>query len=200
MTARSLDTVRIDNDAISLAAQLAKAGQHPKVIVDATYGWYWAADVIAECGGRVHLAHSLGSNWGHRGVKNDERDATDLVDLLRMGRLAEAWVAPPAQRELGVGGGCHSDGVRRQAQLRHAAAGAQLEGAGLTERTQALGGGQHANRAIDRRAFRTCDRGSVVWVSPTRTCRAKIVAGALASIVHENDPAGRAVIHRSQIG
>ncbi|HSH60775.1 MAG TPA: transposase, partial [Acidimicrobiales bacterium] len=33
-------------------------------------------------------------------MKNDERDATDLVDLLRMGRLAEAWVAPPAWREL----------------------------------------------------------------------------------------------------
>jgi transposase len=33
-------------------------------------------------------------------VKNDERDATDLVDLLRMGRLAEAWVAPPSLREL----------------------------------------------------------------------------------------------------
>ena len=29
-------------------------------------------------------------------MKNDERDATHLVDLLRMGRLAEAWVAPPS--------------------------------------------------------------------------------------------------------
>src|SRR6185312_17030790 len=27
-------------------------------------------------------------------------DAADLVDLLRLGRLAEAWVAPPAVREL----------------------------------------------------------------------------------------------------
>ena len=33
-------------------------------------------------------------------MKNDERDATDLVDLLRLGRLAEAWVAPPPLREL----------------------------------------------------------------------------------------------------
>ena len=46
------------------------------------------------------LAHPLGNNWGHRRVKNDERDATDLVYLLRMGRLAEAWIAPPALREL----------------------------------------------------------------------------------------------------
>ena len=96
----TLETVRIDNDPVALAAELAKAGEHPEVILEATYGWYWAADVIKECGGSVHLAHPLGNNWGHRRVKNDERDATDLVDLLRMGRLAEAWVAPPSQREL----------------------------------------------------------------------------------------------------
>ena len=33
-------------------------------------------------------------------MKNDERDAADLADLLRMGRLPEAWIAPPATREL----------------------------------------------------------------------------------------------------
>jgi transposase len=33
-------------------------------------------------------------------VKNDTRDAADLADLLRMGRLPEAYVAPPAVREL----------------------------------------------------------------------------------------------------
>jgi len=96
----TLDTVRIDNDPVALATELAKAGEHPEVILEATYGWYWAADVINECGGKVHLAHPLGNNWGNRRVKNDERDATDLVDLLRMGRLAEGWVAPPPLREL----------------------------------------------------------------------------------------------------
>jgi transposase len=48
----------------------------------------------------VHLAHPLGNEWGNRRVKNDERDANDLVDLLRLGRLAEAWIAPPEVREL----------------------------------------------------------------------------------------------------
>jgi transposase len=96
----TLETVRIDNDPLTLAAELAKAGEHPEVVLEATYGWYWAADVLAECGAEVHLAHPLGNNWGHRRVKNDERDATDLVDLPRMGRLAEAWVAPPPWREL----------------------------------------------------------------------------------------------------
>jgi transposase len=84
----------------SVLVRRNQAGEHPEVILEATYGWYWAADVINECGGNVHLAHPLGNNWGHRRVKNDERDATDLVDLLRLGRLAEAWVAPPPLREL----------------------------------------------------------------------------------------------------
>ena len=49
----------------------------------------------------MHLAHPLGVKaFEYRRVKNDERDATDLADLLRMGRLPEAWIAPPATREL----------------------------------------------------------------------------------------------------
>jgi transposase len=48
----------------------------------------------------VHLANPSGLNWGQRRVKNDERDATDLIDMLRLGRLPEAWIAPPATREL----------------------------------------------------------------------------------------------------
>jgi transposase len=62
--------------------------------------YYWAADVLAELGANTHLAHPLGNNWGNRRVKNDERDAADLVDLLRLGRLAEAYIAPPPVREL----------------------------------------------------------------------------------------------------
>ena len=49
----------------------------------------------------MHLAHPLGVKaFAYRRVKNDVRDATDLADLLRMGRLPEAWIAPPATREL----------------------------------------------------------------------------------------------------
>jgi len=52
-------------------------------------------------GARVHLAHPLGVKaFEYRRVKNDVRDASDLADLLRMGRLPEAWIAPPATREL----------------------------------------------------------------------------------------------------
>ncbi len=42
-------------------------------------GWYWAADVIAEAGGLVHLAHPLGiAGSANRRVKNDMRDATPV--------------------------------------------------------------------------------------------------------------------------
>jgi transposase len=51
-------------------------------------------------GARVHLANPSALNWGQRRVKNDVADATDLADMLRLGRLPEAWIAPPATREL----------------------------------------------------------------------------------------------------
>jgi transposase len=95
-----IETVQIDNDPLTLAEVVARAGEAPEVVLEATYGWYWAADVLADTGASVHLAHPLGNNWGNRRVKNDERDATDLIDLLRLGRLAEAYIAPPGLREL----------------------------------------------------------------------------------------------------
>jgi transposase len=97
---KPIETVHIDNDPLALAEVVARAGEAPEVVLEATYGWYWAADVLAECGANVHLAHPLGNAWGNRRVKNDERDATDLIDLLRLGRLAEAYIAPPELREL----------------------------------------------------------------------------------------------------
>jgi transposase len=79
---------------------VGKAGADAEVVIEATYGWYWAVDLLQDAGFRVHLAHPSGNDWGKRRVKNDERDARDLADLLRLGRLAEAWIAPPAVREV----------------------------------------------------------------------------------------------------
>lgn len=96
-----LANTRIGNDPVELASEVAKAGPAPEVVLEASYGWYWAADVLADAGARVHLAHPLGiKGFAYRRVKNDVRDASDLADLLRMGRLPEAWIAPPATREL----------------------------------------------------------------------------------------------------
>ncbi|GAC1605186.1 MAG: hypothetical protein NVS3B21_34690 [Acidimicrobiales bacterium] len=96
----TLHTIKINNNPAAFAEILTDAGPNPEVVLEATYGWYWLADFLAGEGAKVHLAHPLGNNWGHRRVKNDERDATDLIDLLRLGRLAESWIAPPALREL----------------------------------------------------------------------------------------------------
>jgi transposase len=56
---------------------------------------------LTTIGANVHLAHPLGVKaFAYRRVKNDFRDAADLADLLRMGRLPEAWIAPPQVRDL----------------------------------------------------------------------------------------------------
>ena len=55
-----LETVRISNDPEYLREVMARAGEAPDVVLEATYGWYWAADTLAELGAHVHLAHPLG--------------------------------------------------------------------------------------------------------------------------------------------
>lgn len=92
---------RIDNTPANLAAEVHAAGPAVEVAMEACWGWYWAADVIADCGASLHLAHPLGiAGYANRRVKNDLADATMLADLLRLGRLPEAWVAPPEIRQL----------------------------------------------------------------------------------------------------
>jgi transposase len=115
-----LATTHIANSPKALAAAIAKAGEEPRVVVEATYGYYWAADVIAGCGAELHLAHPSGNDWGNRRVKNDVRDAEDLADLLRSGRLAEGWVFPPAVREL-------RELVRYRAKLRRLRSGLRCQ-------------------------------------------------------------------------
>jgi Transposase len=58
---RKLETARIANSPAALRAVIARAGENPRVVVEATYGWYWAADTLEAAGAEVHLAHPLGS-------------------------------------------------------------------------------------------------------------------------------------------
>src|SRR6202790_293136 len=46
-----LSAVRIVNDPVALGLQLEEAGPDPEVVLEATYGWYWAVDVL-HAGGR----------------------------------------------------------------------------------------------------------------------------------------------------
>jgi transposase len=91
---------QVANDPVEFAAAVAKAGPAPEVALEATYGWYWAADSLEANGARVHLVHPLGLHWDTRRVKNDVRDSTELANRLRRGDLPEAFVAPAEQREL----------------------------------------------------------------------------------------------------
>ncbi|HEU0128729.1 MAG TPA: hypothetical protein VFQ48_09015 [Pseudonocardiaceae bacterium] len=70
-----LETVRISNDPEYLRQVMARAGEAPEVVLEATYGWYWAADTLAKLGARVNRPGASGDSnpwegmgWGHAGT------------------------------------------------------------------------------------------------------------------------------------
>ena len=65
--------VRTDNDPATLAAALADAGPDPQVAIEATYGWYWAVDVLEGLGAEVRLVNPSGLQWGDRRVKKPSK-------------------------------------------------------------------------------------------------------------------------------
>ena len=99
-TGKVLGKKQVLNDPVEFALAMAEAGEGPEVALEATYGYYWAADLLKENGASVHLVHPLGLHWDNRRVKNDERDATELAKRLWRDDLPEAWVAPPEVRDL----------------------------------------------------------------------------------------------------
>jgi transposase len=80
---QTLKSVRIDSDPVALGLAPADAGPDPDVALEATYGWYWTADLLQAAGARVHLVHPSGLHWGARRVKNDQRDATGIAQRQR---------------------------------------------------------------------------------------------------------------------
>jgi len=99
---REQDWVRIDNDPKVLVRECRKAGRGAPVAIEATYGWYWAVDALQAAKFEVHLAHPYGMKAmrARKRVKTDSRDAYELANLLRLGSLPEAYIAPPELREL----------------------------------------------------------------------------------------------------
>jgi Transposase len=71
-----------------------------EVAFEATYGWSWFADLLADAGIAAHMAHPLATKAisAARG-KTDAVDAKTLAHLLRTNLLAEAWIASPDARE-----------------------------------------------------------------------------------------------------
>ena len=74
--------------------------QPMEVAFEATFGWGWFADMLADAGIPAHMAHPLATKAiAASRVKNDSVDARTLAHLLRAGLLPEAWIAPPEVRE-----------------------------------------------------------------------------------------------------
>jgi hypothetical protein len=104
---------RIGNAPAEFLRIFGELEPHPvEVVFEATYGWSWFADLLADAGIPAHMAHPLATKAiAAARVKNDAVDATTLAHLLRTNLLAEAWIAPPAARE--GPGGCRPAPGRR---------------------------------------------------------------------------------------
>lgn len=119
-----LERSRVENSPMAFAAEIGKAGTNPEVVLEATLGWYWAADVLAENGAAVHLAHPLGvKGFAYQRVEKDRRDARRLVRQLRAGELVAIRVPTreeEAMRDLsGTRGDAIEDLTRAKNRLGH---------------------------------------------------------------------------------
>jgi len=71
------------------------------VAFEAAFGWGWLAGLLEDYGFEAHLVHPLrGKAIASARLKNDKVDAAILAQLLRADLLPEAWIAPPAVRQL----------------------------------------------------------------------------------------------------
>ncbi len=71
------------------------------VVVESTYNWYWAVDLLIEEGYHVHLANPSRIQQ-YSGLKHgdDEHDAFWLAEMLRLKILPEGFIYPKEQRPL----------------------------------------------------------------------------------------------------
>ena len=68
---------------------------------EAAYGTSWLVELLEGYGFTPHLVHSLRCKAiASARLKNDKVDAAILAQLLRADLLLEAWIAPPAVRQL----------------------------------------------------------------------------------------------------
>jgi transposase len=76
-------------------------GDSSEVVMEATIGWMWLADVLEEQQIPVHLAHMAGCKViAESRCSTDKVDAHTLAELLRVKFLPEAYLAPRELREM----------------------------------------------------------------------------------------------------
>jgi len=71
------------------------------IVVESTFNWYWAVDLLMEEGYKVHLANPS-KIQKYSGLKyvDDEDDAFWLAEMLRLGILPEGYIYPKADRPI----------------------------------------------------------------------------------------------------
>lgn len=70
-----------------------------EVAFEATVGWGWFADLLADAGVEAHMAHPLATRAiATARVKNDAIDARTLATCCARTRCCPAWIAPPDVR------------------------------------------------------------------------------------------------------
>ena len=68
---------------------------------EAAFGTSWLVELLEDYGFAPHLVHALRCKAiASARLKNDKVDAAILAQLLRADLLPEAWIAPPAVRQL----------------------------------------------------------------------------------------------------
>ena len=68
---------------------------------EAAFGWGWLPELLEDYGFSPHMVHPLQCKAiASARLKNDKVDAATLAQLLRADLLPEAWIAPPAVRQL----------------------------------------------------------------------------------------------------
>jgi hypothetical protein len=84
-----LETVRILNDIDRLTSVIARAGECPEVVLEATYGWYWAVDALQ--------GRAPGSIWRTRWVsrRSSTGGSRTMSGTRRIWRICCGWGGCP---------------------------------------------------------------------------------------------------------
>jgi transposase len=122
------------------------------VAFESAFGWGWLVNLLEDYSFDPHMVHPLRCKAiASARLKNDKVDAAILAQLLRADLLPEAWIAPPAVRQL-------------RALLRHRASLVRL-------------GTQSRNRIHAVAADHGYDRTASYWAGPRVAGRAATAPG-----------------------
>ena len=92
----TLGTERILSQPFELAQAMADVGPEPEVVLESTYGWYWAADVLKGLGAHVHLNHASATTGATAGSRTTSTTPATLLSCCASG----AWPKAGSPRQI----------------------------------------------------------------------------------------------------